>query len=133
MTPTISAKRYGNLLLKYQPKVIKTEAENEVFLAVVEELIARSSQLTAEEEMLLELLVKLIEDFEAQHYSLNVSTPQSLLLHLIEARELEVANLVEVLGDRAEEIASGRSPICEEEAIALGKFFQVKPRLFLEN
>ena len=100
MTPTISAERYGNLLLKYQPRVIKTEAENEAFLAVVEELMARS-QLIAEEEMLLELLVKLIEDFEAQHYSLNVSTPQSLLLHLMEARSLEVANLVEILGDRA--------------------------------
>lgn len=132
MIPTISAERYGSLLLQYQPKVIKTAAENDTFLAIVEELMARS-QLMVEEEILLELLVKLIEDFEAQHYNLKGSTPRSLLLHLMEARELEVTNLAEVLGDRAEAIVSGREEIRAEEAIALGQFFHVKPMLFLDK
>lgn len=130
MTSTISAECYGNLLLKYQPRVIKTEAENEAFLAVVEELMARS-QLTPEEEVLLELLVKLVEDFEAQHYALNLSTPRSRLLHLVEHRGLEVGDLDEILGNQGTAIAAGKEEIGLEQAISLGQFFQVKPELFL--
>lgn len=129
MTSTISAECYGNLLLKYQPRVIKTEAENEAFLAAVEELMARS--LMPEEEVLLELLVKLVEDFEAQHYALNLSTPRSRLLHLMEQRGLEVGDLDEVLGNRGMAIAAGKDEIGLEQAISLGQFFQVKPELFL--
>lgn len=131
MTSTISAECYGNLLLKYQPRVIKTEAENEAFLAVVEELMARS-QLMPEEEVLLELLVKLVEDFEAQHYAPNLSTPRSTrLLHLLEHRGLEVGDLDEILGNQGTAIAAGKEEIGLEQAIALGQFFQVKPELFL--
>ncbi len=56
------------------PNLIKTEAENEQFLAIVEALLACPS-LTPEQEILLELLVKLIEDFEEKNYALNASTP----------------------------------------------------------
>lgn len=132
MTPTISAERYGSLLLQYQPKVIKTEAENESFLAITEDLMSRS-QLVPEEEILLELLIRLIEDFEEQHYSLNSSTSRSRFLHLMEARELDVGDLAEVLGDRAEAMMSGNEAIEVEDAIALGRFFHVKPMLFLEK
>jgi len=130
MTPTISAERYGGLLSKYQPRVIKTEVESEAFLKAVEELMARS-HLTSEEELLLELLVKLIEDFEAQHYRLNLSTPQTRLLHLMEQRALKTDDLNELLGERAAAIVSGQEKIESEDAIALGQFFQVKPELFL--
>ncbi|MTJ54615.1 transcriptional regulator [Anabaena sp. UHCC 0253] len=61
---------YSELLSQYQPRVIKTEEENEKFLAVVEDLLSRS-HLTPEENMLLELLVRLIENFEDKHYQLN--------------------------------------------------------------
>ncbi|WP_236556954.1 type II toxin-antitoxin system HigA family antitoxin [Calothrix sp. PCC 7507] len=77
--------------------MIKTEEENDNFLEVVEELLSRS-YLTAEEDALLELLVKLIEDFEDKHYKINVSTPLSRLLHLMEAQSLGQNDLVETLG-----------------------------------
>ena len=58
MTPTISteiqADRYGNLLAEYQPRIIKTEEENDRFLAIVEDLMHRSS-LSPEEDALLDL------------------------------------------------------------------------------
>lgn len=62
------------LLSEYQPGIIKTEAENDKFLEVVEELLARP-QLSAEENALLELLLRLIEDFEDKHYQINASSP----------------------------------------------------------
>jgi len=96
MTLTFDSEVYSKLLSQSQPRVIKTEEENDRLLAVVEDLLSRS-RLTAEENALLELLVRLIEDFESQHYQLNISTPRSRILHLLEARDLEIDDLVPVL------------------------------------
>ncbi|MEZ2224971.1 MAG: hypothetical protein ACBR50_01650 [Microcoleus sp.] len=64
---------YSSLLSQYQPRIIKNEDENEIFLEIVESLLSRNN-LTPEEDTLLELLVKLIEDFEETHYQINAST-----------------------------------------------------------
>jgi HTH-type transcriptional regulator/antitoxin HigA len=80
-------------------------------------------------------LVKLIEYFEDKHYQLNASTPHSRLIHLMEARSLEQADLVKILS-LSEVVASavnGQLEITEEQAEALGKFFHVDPRLFLST
>ncbi|ALF53160.1 transcription regulator with HTH domain protein [Nostoc piscinale CENA21] len=131
MTHTINSTIYGELLLHYQPRIIKTESENEQFLAVVEELLARPD-LSPEEDILLELLVKLIEDFEAKHYQLNASTPGSRLLHLMDARNLQPSDLVEVLGSSeiVNRLLDGEQEITKEQAKVLGQFFHVEPELF---
>ena len=89
--------KYSSLLSQYQPRIIKNEDENQIFLEIVESLLSREN-LTPEEDTLLELLVKLIDDFEEKHYQLNASTPQSRLIHLMEARSLEPADLIEIIG-----------------------------------
>jgi HTH-type transcriptional regulator/antitoxin HigA len=129
---SFDSKLYSKLLSEYQPRIIKTEAENEKFLAIVEELLSRS-QLTPEEDTLLELLVRLIEDFEDKHYQINSSTPHSRLLHLMEARSLTVANLVEVLGsdEIVNQLINGQIEITQKQADDLGKFFHVDVSLFL--
>ncbi|BAZ50439.1 hypothetical protein NIES4103_30550 [Nostoc sp. NIES-4103] len=90
--------KLNHLLAEYQPLIIKTEDENGEFLEIVEELLSRP-QLTPEENAVLELLVRLIEDFEEKHYQLNSSTPHSRLLHLMEAQSLTQNDLVNILGD----------------------------------
>ncbi|MEH1839801.1 MAG: transcriptional regulator [Nostoc sp.] len=82
---------------------------------------------------MLELLVKLIEDFEEKHYQLNVSTPRSRLKHLMEARSLEQAHLVEILGssEMFTKIINGELEITKEQAEALGKFLHVDASLFI--
>lgn len=131
MTHTINSTIYGELLLHYQPRIIKTESENEQFLAVVEELLARP-ELSLEEDTLLELLVKLIEDFEEKTYQLHVSTPRSRLLHLMDARNLQPSDLVELLGssDTVTGLLNGEQEITEEQAKVLGEFFYVQSELF---
>lgn len=132
MTLTFNSDIYSQLLSQYQPRIIKTEEENEKFLETVEELLSRSN-LTPEEDALLELLVKLIEDFEDKHYQLNSSTPYSRLLHLMEARDLEQADLVEILGSSeiVTKIMNSELEITKKQAEALGKFFHVEPSLFI--
>lgn len=134
MTLTFDSDRYSSLLSQYQPRIIKNEDENEIFLEIVESLLSRSN-LTPEEDTLLELLVKLIEDFEESHYQLNASTPHSRLLHLMDARSLEPADLVDIIGtiEIVSEIVNGQLEITKKQAEALGKFFHVNPGLFLFN
>ena len=132
MTLTFDSDKYSSLLSQYQPRIIKNEDENEIFLEIVESLLSREN-LTPEEDTLLELLVKLIEDFEEKHYQLNASTPQSRLIHLMEARSLEPADLIEIIGtiDMVTELINGQLEITKKQAEALGKFFHVNPGLFL--
>ncbi|WP_199313911.1 transcriptional regulator [Planktothrix sp. FACHB-1365] len=69
MTLTFNPDKYKELLSQYQPKIIRTEAENEKALAIVEELMHRPDR-TPEEDELYELLIVLIERFEQEYYAL---------------------------------------------------------------
>ena len=131
MTRTIDKEVYANLLAQYQPKVIETEEENEAALALAEELEHRDR--TPEEDALLDLLVTLIEKFEDEHYQLGGSTPQSILLHLMEARDLRQEDLIGVIGSRGvvSEIVNGKRGISKAQAKTLGEFFHVSPELFI--
>ena len=133
MTLTFNPDKYSELLVKYQPKLIRTEEENEKALAIVEELMHRSNR-TTEENELYELLVILIEKFEQEFYQPGkASTPHSMLLFLMEQQSVESKDLEEILGesDVVSKIVSGERKISQEEAIALAGFFGVDASLFV--
>ena len=67
MTLAFNSEKYKELLFNYQPKIIRTEVENEKALAIVEELMHKKDR-TLEEEELYELLITLIEKFEQEYY-----------------------------------------------------------------
>ncbi|PSB01407.1 helix-turn-helix domain-containing protein [Merismopedia glauca] len=132
MSPTFNPDKYQELLCKYQPKLIKTEAENERALAIVEELMHRPN-LSLEEDELYSLLVTLIEKFEREYYSPGrSSTPASILLFLMEQRDLEATDLIDLLGSETTiaEILEGKREFNSQQSQALGAFFQVDPALF---
>ena len=133
MTLTINNKVYGELLSQYQPKIITTEEENERAIALVESL-THNSDLTPEEEQIVELLITLIEKFEAEHYPLNnLSTPLSRLTFLMEENQLHQADLIEVFEakDIVSEVLGGKRQISKSHALKLGEFFNLNPALFL--
>ena len=132
MTLTFSSKKYSELLVKYQPKLIKTEEENEKALAVVEELM-HIQNLTVEQEALYELLIVLIEKFEQDFYHPgSASTPDSMLRFLMEQQGVKFEDLVELIGSESIviELINGRGKISDEQAKILGDFFQVDSSLF---
>lgn len=79
-------------------------------------------------------MVALIEKFEEEHYSLGETTAQSILLHLMEARNLRQTDLVGIIGSRGvvSEVVNGKRQISKSQAKALGDFFYVDPSLFLD-
>lgn len=132
MPLTFDQDTYAALLSRYRPKAIATEAENESALALAEELEHRP-QRTPEENALLDLLVILIEKFEDEHYPIPTGTPQSMLLHLLEARNLKQEALVGILGSRGvvSEVVNGKRGISKNQAKVLAEFFAVDVGLFI--
>ena len=90
--------------------------------------------------MLLELFVTLIEKFEETHYLIPQGTPNSMLMHLMDARDITTEALAEVIGslEVALQIVNGDSPsetlrertINAAEAEVLADYFHVDANLF---
>ena len=133
MTLTFNPETYALLLAKYQPKVITNDTENEQAILIAEELAHRINR-TSEESTLYELLIALIEKYENEKYPMGETTPLSMLLHLIEARNLKQTDLISVIGSSSvvSEIINGKREISKAQAKALGEFFQVDTGLFID-
>lgn len=129
----VDPKRYGRLLARKLPAVIRTEAENERLIAELEDLDKRHFELSPEEREYSELLTVLIEAFEDAHYSLDGSTPDSRLRSLMEEQGLRQRDLLDVFGSRglASEVVSGKRAISKAQAKKLAELFHVPADLFL--
>ncbi|MGB5710438.1 MAG: transcriptional regulator [Waterburya sp.] len=139
MTLTINRENYLKLLDKVQliPKVIETEAEYELNLAIAEKLIAKRKNRTPEETTLLRLLVKLIEDYEENNFNLkdwrNLS-PHEILQHLLEVSHTKQSDLVGIVSPSKgliSAIVNGKRAISKEQAKKLGEYFNLSPSLFI--
>ena len=133
MIRTFDAKSYTDLLVRYQPKPIANEAENDAAIALACEL-EHSPERSPEEDIFLELLITLIEKFESENYSIPAGNYASMLRHLMDARNLDKSDLIPVLGTetKVEEIMGNRRAIEIDEARKIADFFQVDISLFLE-
>ncbi|KZL47891.1 hypothetical protein A2T98_20890 [Nodularia spumigena CENA596] len=133
MTLTFNLDKYKELLIAYLPKLIKTEAENEQALAIVEDLMHRER--TPEENEVYQLLITLIEKFEQEYYQPSQqNNPGDMLLFLLEESDKNKEDLVAVLGseDIFNNIVNGQEKINTEQSRKLGDFFHVDSSLFME-
>jgi HTH-type transcriptional regulator / antitoxin HigA len=133
MTLTFNRDRYIDLLAEYQPKLIKTEAENDRALAMVEKLMHLSSR-TPEQQELYELLIVLIEKFEQEFYQPQPETnTRSMLSFLMEQRDIQPSDLVNIFGstEAVADVLNGKAQIDRSQAELLSQLFHVDMLLFL--
>ena len=125
--------RYRRLLSQTMPAVVETEDENSRMLTTVEKLMKKGEDLSAEEEQLLKLLVRLIEDFEQKFYQPTEAEPLEVLHHLMEARGIKQSHLSEVFSSKsiASEVLNGKCGISKIHARALADYFHVPANLFV--
>ncbi|HBB30830.1 MAG TPA: transcriptional regulator [Cyanobacteria bacterium UBA8803] len=123
MIHTSSPKNYADLLIQYQPKPIKTEPEYQQFLAIVEGMM--SSELTDAETTLFDLLVLIIENYEAQHYPMSKPTIGTRLESLMHEFDVKPTTLVDIIGslELVREIINGQRGVSKSQAESLAKFF----------
>jgi HTH-type transcriptional regulator / antitoxin HigA len=129
----VDPKRYGSLLARKLPAVIRTDEDNDRVIAELEQLDKRAHELTPEEREYSELLTVLIEAFEDANYALEGSTPDSRLRSLMEEHGLRQRDLLGVFGSRgiASEVVTGKRAISKAQSKKIAELFNIPADLFL--
>jgi HTH-type transcriptional regulator/antitoxin HigA len=129
----INKRKYAALLANALPAVIKTEEENERMLALAEQLIDKGERRTPEEDQLFELVTRLIEDFEEEHYPIPDAPPHRVLRFLMEQNDLRQSDLLPIFGSRGyvSDVVNGKRAISKAHARSLGDMFHVSPEVFI--
>jgi HTH-type transcriptional regulator / antitoxin HigA len=133
MSATAVRSEYAALLSSTLPAVIRSEAENERCIHLLEELDRKGSRMSAAERRMAELLTLLIEDFEDKHYALQAATPLQVLNELMLANNLKQKDLVDVFGTPSivSEVLHGKRQLTTEHIRRLSRRFHVSPEVFI--
>ncbi len=132
MSASAARSEYASLLRSTLPTVIRTEAENERHIAMLEALDHKGGRMSAAERRMAELLTLLIEDFEEKHYALKPSSPIEVLNELMLANNLKQKDLLDVFGTPsiASEVLNGKRRLNAEHIRRLSRRFRVSPEVF---
>ena len=133
MSATAVRSEYAALLSSTLPAVIRREAENERYIALLEELDRKGNRMTAAERRMADLLTLLIEDFEEKHYALKSSEPVDVLNELMSANNLKQKDLLDVFGTPSivSEVLHGKRQLTTEHIRRLSRRFHVSPEVFI--
>jgi antitoxin component HigA of HigAB toxin-antitoxin module len=96
-------------------------------------LMLTATQLTQEEKALREILAALIEVYDEEHYRIPEQPPHKMVKLLMEQRGLKQADLVSVLGSRAQvsDLVNGKRSISKAQAKKLAEYLGVSAELFI--
>ena len=129
----IDDKKYARVLAKVLPRVIATAWEHERLLAEVEKLMDKGEHRSMEEDAALDLMVRLIKDYEEEHHPLPDPTPHEMLAYFMEKRGLKQADLVPIFNSRGyvSDVINGKRAISKAHARQLAEFFKVSTDVFI--
>jgi HTH-type transcriptional regulator/antitoxin HigA len=129
----IDNRKYARVLARVLPRVIATDEEHERFLAEVEKLMDRGEHRTAEEDAALDLMVRLIRDYEEEHHPLPDPSPHEMLRYLMEQRGMKQADLLPVFKSRGyvSDVVNAKRAISKGHARQLAELFKVSAEVFI--
>lgn len=116
-----------------EPKIIKTDAQHKAYLAEVERLAADDPVSGSVEGDRLELLAKLVEDYEKDHYRFARPDPISAIRFRMEEQGLRQKDLAPILGgkNRVSEVLSGSRPLTVQMIRALSESLAIPAELLI--
>jgi HTH-type transcriptional regulator/antitoxin HigA len=123
---------YSALLVKFPPRVIRSEEQNEGYIQALYELEQNQNSWTPEEAELADLLTLLIENYEEKHYQLPKSSPLEMLQFLMDQHGLKQKDLIDVFGTPSivSEVLNSKRELSKEHIRRLSARFKVSPELF---
>ena len=113
--------------------LVRTEAEYEAALADIEALMTAAAG-TPEGDRL-DVLVTLVQVYEARHHPVEAPDPVALIEHMMEARGLVRADLEPALGSsgRVSEVLNRRRPLSLSMIRALHRQFHLSARVLIQD
>jgi HTH-type transcriptional regulator / antitoxin HigA len=129
----IDSKKYARVLARVLPRVIATDKEHVRMLAEVENLMDKGERRTVEEDAALDLMVRLIKDYEQEHHPLADPSPHEMLVYLMEQRSLKQADLLPIFKSRGyvSDVINAKRAISRGHAKKLAEFFNISVNLFI--
>lgn len=96
-----------------EPRIIKTEKQYRLYLQEVERLAARDPAPESSEGGRLELLAKLVEDYEKARFCFRLPDPIDAIVFRMEEQGLRQKDIADALGgkNRASEVLSRKRPL----------------------
>ena len=118
-----------------EPKIIKTNKEYRNFLAEVKRLIGQDPALGTPDGDRLELLAKLVEDYEREQFRFEKPDPIEALRFRMEEQGLRQKDLAAILGgkNRASEVLNRRRPLTLGMARALSEHLNIPAELLIRE
>ena len=130
----IDEKKYGRLLAKYLPGVIRSDDEHDRLADHLMKLALAEAR-TTEEQRLIELLERLVDDYDERRMKGSVEglEPLVLLKHLMEEGCLKQVDLVDCFGSQSvvSAVIAGKRQINSEHARRLSRRFGLPLAMFI--
>jgi HTH-type transcriptional regulator/antitoxin HigA len=128
-----AGKAYLDLIQRFPLRPLRSEADLDAAIAVIDTLTDRN-ELAPGEHDYLDVLARLVEDYEDEHDPLPEMTGVEALRFLIEENDLSQAQLSKetgIPGTTLCEVLTGKRGISPKVRAALARRFKVAPALFV--
>ena len=118
-----------------EPKIIKTEQQYRAYLGEVERLAADDPAPGTPDGDRLELLAKLVEDYEKEHFKFERPDPVQAILFRMEEQGLRQKDLAPILGgkNRVSEILARKRPLTLSMVRALSDSLRIPAELLIRE
>ena len=132
MGTLIVSPAYKALLAKIPPRVIRSDGQNDEYIAALYKLEERHEHWSEAERDLADLLTLLIEDYEEKNYQLPKASPLEVIALLMEQHGLKQKDLADVFGTPSivSEVLNGKRELNKEQIRRLSERFHVSPEVF---
>lgn len=124
--------RYLELVRKLPLRPIRTEAELDAAIKVIDKLIDQD-ELSPPEQDYLDVLSDLVEAYETVHYPENPVPDDAMLQFLLEARcvtQVQAAKGAGIAESTISEVLSGKRKLNRKQIGKLARYFHVEPGVF---
>jgi HTH-type transcriptional regulator/antitoxin HigA len=118
-----------------EPRIIKTDDQYRQYLQVVEDLAAKDPPLDSPDGARLELIAKLVEDYERTRYPFARPDPVDAIIFRMEQQGLRQKDIAEMLGgkNRASEVLARKRPLTLSMIRALHENLQIPSALLIRE
>lgn len=116
-------------------RIIKTKEQYQHYLHEVEQLAARDPDSDSKDGARLELLAKLVEDYEKERFRFQQPDPVEAIVFRMEEQGLRQKDIADILGgkNRASEVLSRKRPLTLAMIRALHERLAIAPELLIRE